>query len=30
MVAFALNRPELRDEFGDYLAEMVAARNAAK
>jgi UTP--glucose-1-phosphate uridylyltransferase len=30
MVAFALNRPELRDEFGDCLAEMVAARNAAK
>jgi UTP--glucose-1-phosphate uridylyltransferase len=30
MVAFALEREELRDEFGAYLTELVAQRNAAK
>lgn len=30
MVAFALAREDLRDEFGDYLVEMVAQRAAAQ
>lgn len=29
-VAFALSRPELRDEFSDYLRETVAMQNAAE
>ena len=29
-VAFALDRPDLRDEFSDYLHETVAMRNAAE
>ena len=29
-VAFGLARPELRDEFGQYLHEMLATRNAAQ
>lgn len=29
-VAFGLARPELRDEFSDYLDEMIALRNAAQ
>jgi len=29
-VEFALSRPELRDEFADYLQDIVAMQNAAE